>query len=407
MLKQFNDKYISSLKPKEKKHVVREGRGFALQILPSGVKTFMCIFTLHGRKRYMNLGNYPHTKIAEARQAYNDAYSLVSKGIDPQVEAAKPKPEKEDATFGHFAKLYLEWSEQHHSLGAHKINKLSLENDVLPFWKALDVQSIRRRDAIELLERVASRSPGQTNNVLKAARGVFNYALEREYTEYNPMLKLNKVVPALKATPKDRTLTDAEIKIVWPSLPAYLKIILLTAQRPGEVAGMHSREIQIGAGQPRCQECRRCGWWTIPKERVKNNKEHMVYLTPAALELIGSSEGFIFPSPITSKSTTSKPIGRMALSRHVHRKNYYDLPRWTPHDLRRTARTYFSKLGVPEVHSEAILNHGKKGMVKIYDQWKYQDEKKAALIKWEAELSNLVRPDKQHTDNETHTMKEI
>jgi len=89
---------------------------------------------------------------------------------------------------------------------------------------------------------------------------------------------------------KDRILTDKEIVTVWRGLETAgmteemkraLKLILVTAQRPGEVIGMHSNEI---AGD----------WWTIPADRAKNGKTQRIYLTPTAKWLIGDKQGYIF-----------------------------------------------------------------------------------------------------------------
>ena len=85
-MKQFSDRYISSLKPSATKYTVRENRGFAVQVLPSGSKTFMYIFELNKQKGYFHLGTYPSTSLADARIAYNDAYKLVKRGIDPRNE---------------------------------------------------------------------------------------------------------------------------------------------------------------------------------------------------------------------------------------------------------------------------------------------------------------------------------
>lgn len=380
---QFTDKYIQSLKPTDKKFYVREARGFTIQVLPTGIKTFLYIYTWSGKRKHLNLGNYPHVKLADAREKYNEAYNKVKNGIDPSHVVVEPTAES--FTFNHFSKLYLEWSEQHHTQALYKINKYSLENDVLPYWGDREITDIKRRDAITLLERVAARAPGQVSNVQRAARGVFQHAIDREFIDSNPLLRLTKVLPALKYVPKDRALSDDEIKQIWHSLPTHLKLILVTAQRPGEVAGLHTREIQVGVNKPMCLTCRRCGWWTIPAERAKNGKEHMVYLTQTALALIGELDGYVFPSP-----KADKPIERMALSRHVNRNNYFDLPKWTPHDLRRTARTHMAKIGIVDEHAEAVLAHSKQGIKKVYNKYEYQKEKKAALLKWEAELLKLL-----------------
>jgi integrase len=376
--KQFNDKYLQSIKPEEKKKIIREGRGFALQVMPSGIKTFLYIYTFKDKRKNLYLGQYPFLTLAEARVKYNEAYNKVQAGENP-AEAPKTK-EENPTSFGHFAKLYLKWSAANHALAWYKTVKLSLNNDVLPSWQDTPIAEIRRRDAITLLERVAARAPGQAKNVHKVARAVFEYAIDREYLEANPMLKLSRIIPSLRPVVKKRILSASEIRLAWHALTegtgdertkAAIKLVLVTAQRPGEVASMHRSQIEGN-------------WWTM--ENTKNKEVHRVYLTPTALELIGEEEGFIFPS----YRMASGYISRQTLSQHLATRNYFDLPKWTPHDLRRTARTEMARIGVPEEYAEAVLNHKKQGIVKVYNLHQYADEKKAALLLWEAELLRII-----------------
>jgi integrase len=388
MSKPFTDKYLQNLKPDGKKKFIREGRGFALQVMPSGSKTFMYIYTSNGKRIHLYLGQYPHVSLAEARLKYNEAYNKVQMGEDPALPPAPQKDEEPVAsTFGDFADLYLKWSEANHATAWFKTVKMSLENDVLPFWKDRPMADIKRRDAIALLERVAARAPGQAKNVHKVARAVFEYAIHREHLEANPMLKLSKVVPTLKPVVKKRILSDSEIRQVWRALDegpgdertkAAIKLVLVTAQRPVEVASMHRSQIDGN-------------WWTM--EDTKNNEAHRVYLTATALELIGDGEGYIFPSYKPGPSGEARPIVRQTLSQHVASQKYFDLPVWTPHDLRRTARTVMARLGIPEEHAEAVLNHKKQGVVKVYNLHQYANEKKAAMLLWEAELQRIIGTD--------------
>jgi len=416
MAKNFTDKLVSNLKPKGAKYYMREGRGFAIQVLPSGCKTFMYIYTFGGKRRHMNLGIYPVTTLAEARQKYMDAALLVARGKDPHGdeeiavpdENASDEPLDGEMKVSKLAELYLEWSKQHHTLSWHVTNRMSLNNDVLPFWGEKPINTIRRRDAIALIEKVAGRAPGQARNVLKAARSMFDYALQREYIDASPLTKISRAVPSVRPKGRERTLSDAEIKEAWEKIAAgpgseitkrALKLILVTAQRPSEVAGLHSREID---GK----------WWTIPTERAKNGHEHRVYLTPTALKLIGETEGYIFPSPrevtpIGSSLSESKSMGRNALAQLVSSKMekvvegnkkekevaklpYYGMTPWTPHDLRRTARTVMARIGIPDEHAEEVLNHSKVGIKKVYNTYKYDKEKQAALTAWEAELLRIL-----------------
>lgn len=393
MGKPFSDKLLTSLKPKATKYYSREGRGFAVRVMPSGVKTFLFIYTHDGKRREMNLGNYPHVTQAEARGQYQAAYSLAARGTDPQEHnkaIAEAKEKEANCSFGHFTKLYL----LDVKLSANWLKTIqgALNNDLLPAWKNKHIGEIRRRDVIAVLAKVGKRARGQVNNVKKAASGIFSYALERDYISSNPATNLNKALSNFKQEPRERHLDETEIKFIWKAIDAgagseevkkALKLILITAQRPGEVAGMHRSEID---GE----------WWTIPKERSKSGKEHLVYLTPTALELIGDSDGHIFLSPRkikpiqTSHMSQLVSVGQVDSLGTVYHTSYYGLPRWTPHDLRRTARTHMSRIKIIDEHCEAVLNHAKRGIRGVYNRYDYQEEKKLALIKWEAELLKLV-----------------
>lgn len=390
----FTDKYIQGLKPepqvtpgkRAKMYFVREGRGFSLRVLPSGLKTFFYIYEDNGRK-YYKIGHYgrvpPDVTLAEARAKYQEVYNLHKQGYSlalsiDEHNVLEPQPYV-PVLFKDFAKDFLAAKAQAKpSVSLKYLDWLeyALDADVLPYWGNRPIKDITRRDAIELLERVAKRAPGQTKNVLTAAQGVMQYAVDRDYCTHNVLRGLSNTVTELRANPRSRVLSEDEIRTIWNTLtdnPSHraLKLILLTAQRPGEVAGMTRKEITGGTEDI----------WTIPPERAeKAHREHMVPLTKTAIDIIGDAPGSILG------------IKRNSISQAVQRGlQYCNLPRWTPHDLRRTARTYMAKLGVLDEHAEAVLNHAKQGMVGVYNKYQYLDEKRVALELWEQELLRILR----------------
>lgn len=397
----FTDRYIKSLKPDKEMYQLREGRGFAIRVLPSGVKTWYYIYTINGKRRQLNLGNYPDISLEAAHKTYLESAALVKSGIDPMAkpveETAEPAQQEVELTVRRLAvDLYLdEWSKIHHSERWHYNNRKALEADILPVWGVRLAVDIRRKDAVEILELVAKRAPGQARNVLKAARGMYSYAVDRELLEYNPFadIKISRTIPMMQPMSRDRELSEDEIRHLWKAIDEgggsestkrALKLILVTGQRPGEVVGMHRREIQ---GK----------WWTIPWQRIKTRKrrqeDHRIYLTPLAMSLIGDEKEYIFPDPAGKSAMTEN-----ALSHHVRKdipdtvkRPYYDLPRWTPHDLRRTAATRLSKIGASDEVIDVILNHAKKGVSGIYNRNKYDNEKQLWLTKWSQHLSRLLK----------------
>lgn len=387
----FTELFLKNLKPREREFCISEGHGFTIRILPSGFKTFWYYYSLNGKRRKLNLGNYPDVKLSDAREKFRSAANMVAKKIDPQTLPSTI--ETEIMTVTKLKKLYIE-----HITGdlvdrsvKHQENRL--EKHVISVWSQRPITEIRRRDAIELIENISSKTPGAARNVLMAARSMFTYALRREMVEYNPFSEVGLAVPSALPNERERTLSDEELKkVVLPYLLSpdgntliknALLLILTTGQRPGEITEMHRKEIDGD-------------WWIIPWQRIKterrkgkkNPRDHRVYLTPLAKSFLLPFEEFLFPACRRALG----PIRTNTLSHHItlHDPPFFGLPRWTPHDLRRTARTGMAALKVPERHAEAVLNHSLEGVKRIYDRHHYDKEKKAALSKWSKHLEKLI-----------------
>lgn len=411
----FTDRFLQSIKSPEKEYCIREGHGFTLRVLPSGVKTFQYIYTLNGKRHRMNLGQYPATTLADAREKFRAAAIMVGKGMSPLEQPVVTGPEAA-LTIQKLVDDYKIFVEQHLAKSTASETERTLDKYVVPVWKERNAQDIRRKDAISLIDPIAATAPGQARGVMKIARAMFNYALDRELVEINPFTRLPAAVPSIKPVSTSRTLSNEEIKLVWDVIHSStppgsvetrraLLMILITAQRPGEVAGMAWNEIDEK-------------WWTIPPERIKTRnhrqESHRVFLTPFALSTIGKNPGYsdyVFPGPAVINPGTLKavfpPLQRKALSHMVCDERaggrpagegkkteaiaeYFGLPRWTPHDLRRTAATKLSELGCPDEIIDAILNHAKKGVIGIYNRNKYDKEKQEWLTKWSNHLEGLV-----------------
>lgn len=408
----FSDIYIRSLKSGPTKYYKREANGFTIKVWPSGSKTWVYVYTFEGKRKELKLGEYPAMKLADARKKYNDAYEFCKNGIDPGMLERQQQHELRIAPTVKF--LVNEYLEKHAKpkKRSWREDQRCLEKEVIPVWGDRKARDIRKRDVIDLLDGIVKRgSPVMANNTFEKIRKMFNFALAKDILEFSPCFGVEKPT---KKEHKERVLSDKEITIVWNALETAamsdeikraLKVILVTGQRPGEVIGMHSSEIEDD-------------WWTVPPERAKNGKAHRVYLTPTAKELIGNIDGYIFESPrkqiLPCGDKISRPMDVNAIAYAVRRnfekseegqgvvvaKNLYQeekrnmkktvMDSWTPHDLRRTAATNMSALEFSDEIIDAVLNHVKKGVIAIYNRYKYDKEKKAALEAWEMRLREIL-----------------
>lgn len=397
-MEKLTDKRVKNALPEpgKKETHIREGDGFILRIRSTGVKSFYYIYDFAGKRCRLFLGQYPTVTLAEARMKYMEASLEVKNGRDPRI----PRKENlDEITIERLKELYIDHINTHLVTRSVKHQSDRLDKHLLPEWRQRFVKDIRRRDAIALIEKIANTGKtAAARNVLLAARAMFSYAMLRELIENNPFTGVSKAVPQVNPKPKARSLNDDEIRIVWQTYSQFgnseiirraILLILVTAQRPGEVVEMEKKDIEIGVGQERCKECGRCGWWTKPKDKTKNKEqEHRVYLSPLAISLLLPFDGFVFPSG----KKVETHIVENSLAHHVQysKPQYLGLARWTPHDLRRTARTKLAELGCIDEYGEAILDHKKKGITGVYNRHRYDAEKMEWLQKWALYLQEIT-----------------
>jgi hypothetical protein len=303
--KKWTDADIRNLQPETKMYQEREGKGFGIRVLPSGHKNWIFTYTFDGKRRQMNLGSYPEMSLAGARADYAAAYAKLhdrQNPRDPQEERdqkhmVERQAREERRLAFTVADLIEEYIDKHAKAkkSSWEEDRRILKKDALAAWGTRKATDIKKRDVVLLLEKIIERgSPGSANSNFKIIRKMFRFAVERDILEHSPCVGVPMPAPLNRG---DRVLSETEIKTLWNNIDTChasietkkaLRLILVTAQRPGEVIGMHVDEIDESGR-----------WWTIPAERSKNKKAHRVYLTDMALTLIGKTDGkgYFFPSP--------------------------------------------------------------------------------------------------------------
>jgi integrase len=176
------------------------------------------------------------------------------------------------------------------------------------------------------------------------------------------------------------------------SITLTLKLQLATAQRKGEILGAEWSEIDL--------ETR---WWTIPDSKAKNGIAQRVPLSELAIELlktvaeISKESRWLFPSENGKSHMRGQSVDR-AVRRSDSVFEKAKIKHFTPHDLRRTAATHMTEMGISRLVVSKILNHADSHITAIYDRHSYDSEKKHALEAWGKKLKQMVDL-KQNTDN--------
>ena len=228
---------------------------------------------------------------------------------------------------------------------------------LLPRWGKLDIGSIRRADVKAAIAAIVA--PVLANQVLVAASAIFRWAVRQEIISANPCSGVEKN----SITSRERVLSDAEIAAFWPHLSAPLKMILLTGQRPGEVAHLHCAHVVDG------------GWWVMPGAPdpktswpgTKNAQSHRVWLSEPVRELL--SDVLAAPVRTGQMQRVMRDIcAQLEISEKV-----------TPHDLRRTFCSKVTALGFGRDAMNRVTNHKEGGIADVYDRHRYQEENKMIM----------------------------
>jgi integrase len=141
--------------------------------------------------------------------------------------------------------------------------------------------------------------------------------------------------------------------------------------------------------------------WTIPVELIKSShtkrtpQSHIVPLSPLALSLLKQLQALtgkgVYVLPARADQKKDRPYSATVLSQTVRfNEAHFALAHFTPHDLRRTAASFMTKIGVPRLHVEKVLNHSTGDIAEVYDRHDYLPEKRAALEKWATYLSTIL-----------------
>jgi integrase len=275
-----------------------------------------------------------------------------------------------------------------------------MEREVLPVWQHRRVVDLHRRDIRELVERKARTAPIQANRMLQRISAMLSFAVDQDWIESNPAWRIKK--PGRERS-RDRVLTRDELREVWVALQEteatnsdgtpkprlsqtlndLLIVMLLTAQRRGEVCTMRWQDVDLVTG-----------WWMIPAESSKNADPHRVPLTRMVLKILerraaatNRDEQYAFSN---HRSTCVADRAKKAAAVLCNGGLSFH---FRAHDLRRTAASYMGEAGVDRFHIAHVLNHRSvthSTVTAVYDRYRYDKEKRAALEKWAEVLSGIV-----------------
>ncbi len=380
-------RYLETLKPSKDTDIWDEnfprGSSFGVRVTRNGSKSFVFRYrTPDGRRPKVNLGRFPLVSLADARNQAKDLAARVSKGEDP---AGERRQRLQAPTFAELAEDFLNSPRlaRRSERTRYEYGRM-LRYDLLPAFGRMKAADVRKRHIVSLLDKVLMRgSEVMACRVRALVSVIFNFALEREIVEVNPVSGVRK--PAPERT-RDRYLNEDEIRTLWQALETeklviqgLYRFLLTTAQRIGETCMAEWTHIQGDT-------------WSIPAENTKPGRAHTVPLSPQALAILEPlrdlGSPYVFPSP--SSRGKGRPVAWFSkATARLQAKCGFE---FRPHDLRRTAATMLAELGTAEETLRKLLNHksGSTGVTAIYDRADRRTDVRRALLAWGTKLEKIL-----------------
>jgi len=298
----LTDTKIKALKPKDKPYQVPDGKGLVIEVKPTRKKIWIMRFRFEGKSQKIILGEYPYYSLADARQWREECKMKIAKGINPSKEKkdAKDKAKKEALnTVEAFSEFWMTEHVEKVNSTPRNIRRV-FDKDVIPAIGNMKLQDVEPGHIHVIIDSIKKRGSDTaallTRNVIKR---MYAYAISRGVVSFNPAAAIEAKYIA-QAKSRDVALTPEEIgkllrgiytSNINRSNKLALHLLILTMVRKSELIEASWEEVDFKKAQ-----------WSIPAERMKKDKPHIVYLSQQALAmfeelkyLAGKSE-WVLPS---------------------------------------------------------------------------------------------------------------
>lgn len=290
-----------------------DGDGLYLLIGRTGARSWVCRVQKDGKRRDIGLGSVKKVSLALARERAAKVRSQVEAGIDPIMERRK---EAGIPTFREAAAIVFAENKKSWGNAKHRDQWLTtLTTYAFPHFGDMAVSMVDGPQVRDALVAIWLDKPETARRLRQRIVAVIDWAIAKGYrTAPLPIAAMNKSLPKVKAKASHHSaLPYAEV----PAFVARLReresvsrlafeALILTAARSGEIRLALWSEIDLEKKL-----------WTIPAERMKAGREHIVPLSEAAVRVFKQAQAYrearselVFPG-----ARAGKPMSDMTLTK--------------------------------------------------------------------------------------------
>jgi integrase len=380
-------------KPIPKLIEMPDGGGLSIRITPLGLIVFQYRYRYAGKARRMTLGAYDDISLKDARDMVQEAKRALADGKDPIIVKAMAFDEQTsaptvDACLAHWAA-----SAQASRLVKLDYWKRAFARHVSPYVGAMVVDDMQISHWQPVFKRMRENGAETFAGImLSKLKQAFAYCVRTEKIKLNPIsaLRVNDVGTPVKVV--KRYFSDDEIGRFWHALEGssithqnklLVKLLLLTGARGVELRKAKKGEFDL-----------KNRTWRVPAENSKTRQPFERGLSKDAALLLEEAINLypdikqLFPPAVSQEDRPMSAGVLLNLAEQI--RNEMGVHDWAMHDLRRTAKTKMSELGIPPHVSEKVLGHKLGGVLAVYDQHSYLKEQQEALDSLAAHISACV-----------------
>ncbi|MFM7944930.1 integrase domain-containing protein [Hafnia paralvei] len=359
----------------DKELTLHDGKGLFLIVKTTGKKLWRFRYQRPTTKKrtMVGLDSFPALSLADARALRADYLSLLAKGIDPQVQAEVTEEQQQIALDSIFSTVAANWFQlKSKSVTADYAKDIwrSLDKDVFPAIGEIPVQEIIARTLVEALEPIKARGALETvRRLVQRVNEIMIYAVNTGLIDSNPASGVGMAferpkkqnMPTLRPEELPKLMRSLVMSNLSVSTRCLIEWQLLTLVRPSEASGSRWEEIDLDTKL-----------WTIPAERMKAKREHIVPLSPQALGIldvmkpISAHREYIFPS----RNDPKQPMNSQTANAALKRIRYGG--KLVAHGLRSIASTAMNEAGInPDVIEAALAHSDKNEVRRAYNRSSY------------------------------------
>ena len=397
---------MTAIRPTTIKHRSLGGvPGFVLVHTPAGHSSYGLIYRRNGARKKLTFGTTRTLTLGEARMLAGKYRGGIEGGGDPHGDKIKAREATElrdeealEQEQLDVEKLWNKYMQQVASqLRSRGEKDRIFRRYILPAVQGRLVTEITKGHALKVIDPLVTEGKRRmADKVRQEGAAFFHWLIQRDHVDRNVFAGVRKASTGKSI--RARVLSDDEIAAIWrASEPEgrwglWIKLLMLTGARNMEGRGACWSEFDLDQRV-----------WTIPGDRSKNGRPHMIYLTDAMVAVICDIPRFrdvdlVFPAAGNSARPMS---GDQKVKDRVDKRMRGALTEtggrepenWCLHDFRRTIATGLQRLGFrPDIADQVIGHVGstRGGAGAHYLHHGYEDEKREALKSWSTHVLRIT-----------------